>query len=115
MKISLLDTKTGEIVDIESDLSPYMWAEGNWSDDCNRIGYFSEETQKDCFKEHVARCRIDEPELAEDYCEHVCLGSHRFLVIAPTIIQDDEYCFDLFEINSSYSDELIKTYIGIKQ
>jgi len=98
VKITLLDTKTGETVTVEEDVvtSPYVWAEGNWSDDCNRVSYFGEKI---------------EDEMETEFGENVCMGAKRFLVIYPLVFEDEEHRYDLMEVNESYPQELLDKYI----
>lgn len=86
MKATVLDTKTGK-TKIKAGLTPYMWAEGNWSCDCNR-NYFDDE--------------------GED--SDTCLGSKRFLVIKAEYDKGEEE-YTLEELNAEYSQELLDEFL----
>jgi hypothetical protein len=100
MKVTLLDTKTGERRDCStwldgSHLSFYFWAEGNGSCDCNRAIAFQQGEGKDYAEEQ----RLDlglQPD--------ICLGSKRWLVVD---VSGDLEGMDkdqiLSEINSEYA------------
>lgn len=85
MIATILDVVTGEIKTVEGPCS-YMWAEGNWSCDCNRAPYFN-------------------IEIGEDICT-----SERFIVIGARANRDD-YMYTLREFNEGYPMELLKQYL----
>ena len=57
MQITILDTKTGNKKVIETKFSPFWWAEGNGSCDCNRA------IEMDCDEEFDGEMRKKHPEL----------------------------------------------------
>ena len=89
LKLTLLDTQTGETVGVESQFSAFWWAEGNGSCDCNRVIYFP--TAKE---ELEAAQRQAHPELKE--WQSLC-GCERFLIVSA---ETEEYTLD--ELNSDY-------------
>lgn len=94
MKITMLDTKTGDKKTIDSDLPAFWWAENNGACDCNRAEVFGleEEMEEELRKKH--------PELKEH--QSVCYGCKRFLIIE---CNDNEY--SLSELNSDYPHDLL--------
>ena len=113
--ITLLDTKTGKTVTVEDVVGAFQWAENNWSDDCNRVDYFDDEIQDDCYKEVEARIRENNPEADDGEVAHLtkctCWGAKRFLVIAPTLIEDDTHSYTLREVNHNYPEELLNKFL----
>lgn len=83
MKVSLLDTHTGQTCEV-AGIRGFEWAENNWSCDCNRESYFD----------------VDETGSG------TCIGCHRFLVIAAEPEDQDDEGYTLADLNSSYPDEL---------
>jgi hypothetical protein len=84
--VTLLDTADGDTVEV-SGVSPCQWCEGNYSCDCNRVGYFE------------ARHGVDYL-LGED--RGTCVGCTRFLVVrvhAPGFVPA--------EFNEGYPAELV--------
>jgi hypothetical protein len=96
MKVTLLDTKTGETREV-AGINGFQWAENNWSCDCNRAGYFGP---------------------PEDFVEgeNTCDGCHRFLVTAfeSEGLEQDHAHYTLADFNSGYPDELLAEH-GILQ
>lgn len=87
MKATILDTQTGVTAIAEGPRS-WEWAENNWSCDCNR-NYFGHE------KEDTG----------------VCLGSHRYLVIAAEFNDPEDYEYTLRELNEHYPEELLNLHL----
>lgn len=76
MKVTLLDTKTGERRDCSSwsngaDLGVYWWSEGNGGCDCNRALAFDREGED----------HHEEQRLALGLEENICLGAKRWLIV----------------------------------
>ena len=73
MKVTLLDTKTGEVRDCSSWLNfdASWWSEGNGSCDCNRAIAF-DRGEEDYGEEQRLLLRLE---------EGVCLGSLRWLIV----------------------------------
>ena len=94
MTLTLLDTQTGETVDVDSPYDAYWWAEGNGSCDCNRIDEFPAAED-----ELEAAQRQAHPELQE--WQGLCYGCTRLLIIAA---ESDEYTLD--EFNEDYPQAL---------
>ena len=95
MKLTLLDTQTGETVDVDSPFDAYWWACGNGSCDCNRAIEFSDEV----YDVLHAKMRQAHPELKE--WQDLCYGCERLLIIAA---ESDEYTLD--EFNQDYPQAL---------
>lgn len=100
MKLVIRDTVTGREVTVESDASEFWWADGNGSCDCNRASEFP-----DIDAEIDAAIRAQHPELPD----HVgyCYGSRRFL-----IVECDDPCVDLANVNSTYPNELVSAHLS---
>lgn len=115
MKLTLLDTKTLKTVEVDDDISAYQWAENNWSDDCNRISYFDEVDEEEYHREVKEQMIQQKPELKKDNFfmanDSICLGARRFLIIAPELIQDEDNCYTLREVNERYPSELLDKYL----
>jgi hypothetical protein len=92
MIVTLRDIKTGKEVTVTpDDICPcsHMRAEGNWSCDCNRETYFGNDTVGD-----------------------ICLGRHRYIVVAAYDFQPEEIPYDLLELNESYPRELVEKAVA---
>lgn len=83
MKLTLLDTQTGEQKEIETYEDPWCWSEGNWSCDCNRTLYFE----------------------AHPNDSGCCIGSKRFI-----ITKADTTEYTLRELNQDYPEALLKEH-----
>ena len=94
MKLTLLDTQTGETVDVESHYDAYWWACGNGACDCNRVDSFP--TAED---ELEAAQQQAHPELQE--WQVLCYNCERILIVAA---ETDEYTLD--ELNQDYPQAL---------
>ena len=101
MKLTLLDTQTGEIVAMESPYNAYWWAEGNGACDCDRADYFpmAEEDLE-------AAQQQAHPELQE--WQSLCYGCERILIIAA---ESDEYTLD--EFNEDYPQALKAQWLKV--
>jgi len=86
MKVTLLDTETGETRE-SSGISTFSWAENNWSCDCNRETFFGVETEG-----------------------NYCLGGKRFLVIRAEVEGEHDYECSLEELNADYPRELLERH-----
>ncbi len=115
MKITLLDIKTGKTIEVDDDICAFQWAENNWSDDCNRMGYFDDETQDDFLADCETQARKDNPEASENDIDHImectCWGANRFLVIAPETLKDETGSYNLREVNHLYDNELLDKHL----
>ncbi len=90
MKLTLLDTETGEeSTESEEEWSAYQWEDGNWSCDCNRYQYFD----------------VEEP-----HDSGICFGAKRFLVIAFEKESPDEDDTSLEALNFDYPEELKRKF-----
>jgi len=93
MKVILLDTLTLETKKVD-DINTFNWHEHNWSCDCNRMSYFTDEEDD----------------------SNTCLGCHRYLVIAAEhFISNPEYAnldypATVKELNEGYPDDLLKKF-----
>lgn len=87
MRLTLLDTETGEKRKVDDDITSWGWAEGNWSCDCNRADYFGEEVTR-------------------EFEVGICAGSTRFLVV-----DTDNPEYSLKELNGYYPDELLEEHL----
>ena len=101
MTLTLLDTQTGETVDVDSQFSAFWWAEGNGACDCNRINKFPAAEHK----LEVAQ-RQAHPELQE--WQSLCYGCERILIIAA---ESDEYTLD--EFNEDYPQALKAQWLKV--
>ena len=112
MKLTLLDTRTLKTVDVDDDISDFQWADGNWSDDCNRINYFTDIDKKTYYDEVRQLILLSHTSLKNDENflknDNFCLGCRRFLV---TSIQDEKCDYTVLELNGDYPQELIDKYI----
>ena len=88
MKVTYLDTKTGETAE-QTGVSHFQLSENNWSCDCNRWFAF------------------DLPDEEPDE-SGVCLGCHRFLVTKAELEETDDFTgpIDLLDFNREYPVEL---------
>lgn len=104
MKVTLLDTKTGEqsVVD-DPQLRSWIWSDGNWSCDCNRHMYFGEEDDD----------LLEEQRLLLGLEEGICIGNHRFIIVAAEKNSEEDYECTLKELNEHYPDELLARF-GVK-
>ncbi len=84
MKVSLLDTQTGKVATCEG-ISTFEWSENNWSCDCNRGRVFGHDAGSD-----------------------MCIGCHRYLVIAAACESDDDWPASLVDLNADYPEELLR-------
>lgn len=81
MKLTLLDTETGQTKRFDDSASPYWWAEGNGSCDCNReIRMLGKSTMDN----------------------GTCLGHKRFL-----IIECSDPTYSIRELNEGYKGALL--------
>ena len=94
MKLTLLDTQTGETVDLDSPYDASWWAHGNGMCDCNRADYVQTAEE-----ELETAQRQSHPELQE--WQSLCYGCERILIIAA---ESDEYT--LHEFNQDYPQTL---------
>jgi hypothetical protein len=107
--VILLDTETGEIVQINNcDINALSWAEGNWSDDCNRVGYFGEEVEEQ-IRENLKK---EHPYTSNHEISLLCLGAFRFLLIYPFEMKDENYSYDIFDLNANYPLELVNKFLS---
>lgn len=102
MKVTLLDTKTGEVSTPDDQFRSWVWTDGNWSCDCNRVMYFDDENGT------IEHEMMDELGLEGG----ICLGCHRFLVIAAERNMDHDYTTTLKELNDGYPMELLERVAG---
>lgn len=87
MKVTLLDTKSGETREV-AGICGFQWADNNWSCDCNRAGYFGP------------------PDDWNDG-DGVCVGGHRFIVITSKAEDSGEDHYTLADLNPGYPEELL--------
>ena len=105
MNVTLLDTKTGQTVDVnDSTLNAFIWCEGNWSCDCNRVRYFPDNVEDEILDE----MRKYYPNSSEEEIDSTCYMGRRIIIIAPEKIGD----YDLREANSSYPKELLDKWLS---
>ena len=69
MKVTLLDTKTGERRDCHDDYCVSWWTDGNGSCDCNRALAFG------------GPCLLQKQRIALGLPQDVCIGARRWLVV----------------------------------
>jgi len=93
--VEILDTETGERVKLPPDHSPYWWAEGNGSCDCNRRLLAFPDLDDAAF------------EAGE---EQGCIGSKRFLIVAT---EGDTAGCTLWGFNTWYPTELAEKHLGV--
>ena len=96
MKVTVLDTKTGETRVVEDEHNDsFQWADDNWSCDCNRCSYFG----------------LDSNDIAIELGigPGICIGERRFLVIAVENPTRDYYT--LSEYNDGYPQELLDKHL----
>lgn len=99
MKVTLLDTQTGNKRTFDSSFSPFWWAEGNGACDCNRA------IKMGCDEELDRAMREDYPEIKG--WQSYCYGAKRILIIETDC---DEYSLE--EFNADYPDELKAAYLS---
>ncbi len=103
MKVTLLDTKTGETREV-AGRDYLFWTDGNGSCDCNRHQPFDLDDNDD----------FDDGSV-EGTGGGMCVGGKRFLVIAAEFEEGDErHPISLAEMNYEYPDELLAEH-GILQ
>jgi hypothetical protein len=86
MKATVLDTKTGKVLERDGPRS-WEWAENNWSCDCNRELMFGGKP-----------------------IGGVCDGCHRYLVVKAEMNDSEDYEYTLAQLNSGYPAELLATH-----
>lgn len=84
MKVTILDTQTGEKRECDS-FDGYFWSEGNGACDCNR--------------------RIFYVFPSADCESSFCVGCNRFLIVST-----DDPAYTLRELNHNYPEELLKKH-----
>ena len=84
--MTLFDAVTGQTREV-SGICTFQWHEGNWSCDCNRMDYFGVDRGPD----DAGRC----------------LGGKRFVVVAATIENADDYSVSIGLLNWDYPPELV--------
>jgi hypothetical protein len=100
--VEILDTVTGERVKTKANHSPYWWAEGNGSCDCNRGDRF--DLDETAWPDgHVT---------VPDCSGGLCSGAKRFLIVA---VEGDMGGYELWEFNEEYPPELIEEHLGVGQ
>jgi len=112
MKVTLLDTETGEKKEVEVNCRPWDWVDGNYSDDCNRIGYFGEDIEDKQRKKIYEELLPEHPEVKDD--ENICLGSERILLIEPLVFEPEsegDLPYTARAANRLYPEELIEKYL----
>lgn len=89
MKVTLLDTQTGETREVGGILD-FWWAEGNGSCDCNREPYFGHNSGSD-----------------------QCIGAKRYLIIKaePVTRPPRVLGYTLAEYNEDYPKELLDKFL----
>lgn len=98
MKLTLIDTKTEKIKQIDSQFSDFWWAEGNGACDCNRATEFNGVAE-----ELTRKQRTEHPELESR--QGYCFGCNRFL-----IIKHDSNEYILEDFNLGYPAGLVGKY-----
>ena len=100
MIVTILDLETGETATTEDQTTPYQWAEGNWSCDCNRARYFGDAVDEEMDR----RMREEHPDLLPH--QSYCYGAKRFLVVSPLVFEDENNVYTIEEVNGDYPKEL---------